>query len=228
MNRNIFETTLAEDRQGLTKGLKQPFLIIENALVSDFAEQLHDSLMGSDAWQKSDPSSFTAKERAMIPEGYSFSREIINLNSEDLPVTARHLYEQLNSEECLHWFSKVCGRRCDEFTGACARYYGGNHLTSHNDYYMKKQADNSVATRALTFNYYLTKNWDSEWGGNFVWEHPRMEIIPSFNTLVLFPVGTDSMHHVEQVSASATEPRLAFTGWFMTNRKPGERTLNIS
>jgi hypothetical protein len=154
MNRNIFETTLAEDRQGLTKGLKQPFLITENALVSDFAEQLHDSLMGSDAWQKSDPSSFTAKERAMIPKGYSFSREIINLHSEDLPVTVRHLYEQLNSEECLHWFIKVCGRRCDEFTGACSRYYGGNHLTSHNDYYMKKHADNSVATRALTFNYY--------------------------------------------------------------------------
>ena len=227
MNKKIFNESFTSDIQDVRSGPDQPFLIIQDALHTDFAEQLYDALMASDAWEKSDPSSFSKSERSAIPEGYSFTREIINLNRPGLPPAVQKLFDHLNSEECLQWFSQVSGRRCDEFTGACARYYGGNHLTSHNDYYMKRQDDGSVATRSLTFNYYLTKDWDAEWGGNFVWEKPYTKVTPTFNTLVLFAVGHDTMHHVEQVNDGVSSPRLAFTGWFMTNRASGEHVLDL-
>lgn len=224
----MFGKTLTEDRDQLQAGLQQPYLIIENALLPKFAEQLYQELMTTDIWEQSDKSSFTVKEQALIPAGYSFTREIINLESEQLPGSVRKLFEYLKSDKCLQWITEVSGRKCDSFSGACARYLGGNYLSSHNDLYMRKLNDGSVTTRVITFNYYLTKNWDTDWGGSFVWEKPHTRITPSFNTLVLFPVGHESIHHVEAVSDNATIPRLAFTGWFTVTRPPGYRKLDIS
>ena len=224
----MFGKTLSEDSDYMHAGLQLPYLVIEDALLPSFAEQLYQELMTTNIWEQSDKSSFTAKEQALIPAGYSFTREIINLESEQLPDSANKLFEHLKSDECLQWITEVSGRRCDNFSGACARYLGGNYLSSHNDLYMKKSADGAVTTRVITFNYYLTKNWDVDWGGNFVWEKPFAKITPSFNTLVLFPVGHESIHHVEKVNDKVTNPRLAFTGWFTVTRQPGYRKLNIS
>ena len=223
----MFGKKLLEDKQFMRSGLQQPFLIIEDALLPEFAEQLYVELMTTNIWEKSDRSGFTDKEQALIPEGYSFTRENIKLDAKALPENLKKLYDYLKSDECLRWVSELSGRQCTDFSGACARYYGGNHLTSHNDYYLKRTNDGAVSSRTITFNYYLTKDWQSDWGGNFVWEKPFAKICPTFNTLVMFPVGHDSLHHVEQVNELATAPRLAFTGWFTTERKAGERRLNI-
>ena len=67
----------------------------------------------------------------------------------------------------------------------------------------------------VTFNLYLTKRWEAAWGGRLVWKHPRMEIVPSFNTLVLFNVGENTHHWVEPIAAGVTERRLSVTGWFL-------------
>jgi len=228
----MFSTTLTGDRNHLYLELQKPYLIIENALLPAFAEQLYQDLMSADTWQHDDKSAFTEKELALIPEGYSFTREIINLDSGylngQLPDSVHQLFNYLKSKECLQWISEISGRKCDNFSGACARYFSGNHLSSHNDLYMKKTIDGAVTTRVITFNYYLTKNWESDWGGEFVWENPSAKISPSFNKLVLFPVGHESMHHVNEVNDKATSPRLAFTGWFTVTRQPGYRKLNIS
>lgn len=223
----MFGKTLLEDKSFMKDGLEQPYLVVKDALLPDFAELLYQELMTTDQWINSDRSSFTAKEQALIPKGYSFTREAFQLESATLPENIKKLYDYLNSDECLQWMTNLSGRQCDDFSGACARYYGGNHLTSHNDYYLNRANDGAITTRAITFNYYLTKDWQSEWGGNFVWEKPYAKLKPTFNTLVLFPVGYDSMHHVEQVNTLATNPRLAFTGWFTATRKAGERRLNL-
>ena len=228
MNSLMFNKKLLTDRAFLQEGLQQPFLVVENALLPEFAEQLYQALMKSNAWENSDRSSFSAKEQALIPEGYSFTREIIKTQSKQLPVSVKKLFDYLNSDECLNWISEISGRKCDGFDGACVRYFGGNHLTSHNDYYIKRIADEAVTTRTVTFNYYLTKNWKTEWGGDFVWEKPYAKITPSFNTLVMFLVSQDSMHHVEKVRDLATSPRLAFTGWFTTTRQRDCKKLNIT
>jgi Rps23 Pro-64 3,4-dihydroxylase Tpa1-like proline 4-hydroxylase len=228
----MFGKTLTDDKDFLQAGLQQPYLIIENALLPEFAEQLYQELMTTDAWVHDDKTTFTEKELALTPDEYSFTREIINLDSGQLngqlPDSVNKLFKYLKSDECLQWITKASGRKCDDFSGACARYFGGNHLTRHNDLYMRKKPDGAVTTRVVTFNYYLTKNWRSDWGGNFVWENPAAKLTPTFNTLVLFPVGHDSMHFVEEVSKDASSPRLAFTGWFTVTRQPGYRKLNLS
>ena len=81
-----------------------------------------------------------------------------------------------------------------------------------------KTDDNRIITRAVTFNYYLTKQWNEEWGGSFVWEKPHSVLVPSFNTLVMFLVGPGSMHHVEPVVSENKIKRLAITGWFHSSK----------
>jgi hypothetical protein len=225
---DMFNKKLLTDKHFLKEGLQQPFLVIENALLPDFAEQLYQEMMTSNAWEHSDRNSFSASEQARIPDGYSFTREVIPQASKGLPASVKKLFDYLSSPATLDWITQASGRRCDGFTGACARYYGGNHLTSHNDFYYQKANGNAVTTRTVTFNYYLTKDWDSAWGGNFVWEKPYNKISPSFNALVLFLVSHDSVHHVEKVNDLATNPRLAITGWFTTTRKPHHKILKLS
>lgn len=82
----------------------------------------------------------------------------------------------------------------------------------------------------VTFNLYLTKQWEAAWGGRLVWKNPRMEIVPSFNTLVLFSVGENTHHWVEPIAPGVTEKRLSVTGWFLNSPdRPGapSKKLNI-
>jgi Rps23 Pro-64 3,4-dihydroxylase Tpa1-like proline 4-hydroxylase len=86
-----------------------------------------------------------------------------------------------------------------------------------------------IATRAVTFNYFLTKQWDPAWGGQFVWEHPYKSINPEFNTLVMFLVGPDSNHYVSRIEDCGDNLRVALTGWFYTHRQADsyKRSLNL-
>jgi len=185
-------------------------------------------LISTDAWESSDRSDFTEQEQAQFPSSYSFTRDAFNMGSSASPASLKRLFEYLNSNDCLRWITDISGRACHGFNGSCARYIGGNHLTTHNDYQVFRSLDGSVTTRTVTFNYYLTKNWQSEWGGRFIWEKPYSRVNPGFNKLVMFLVSHDSAHHVEKVSDAATSPRLAVTGWFTTTRAAGSRKLNIS
>jgi len=214
----------------MTTGLQRPYLVIENALEPEFAERLRTDLLTSRAWRarvSNDRYDINKEYQDKTPSEYSFSRDAFKMNSPSAPQSVKELYKYLNSDECLRWICRVSGRQCNAFDAACARYLEGNYLTRHNDQYSESNKAREVTTRSVTFNYYLTKVWKPEWGGRFVWENPRGEIAPAFNTLVMFLVGPDSMHHVEKVNESATEPRLAVTGWFTTTRKRGSRKLYI-
>ena len=223
----MFGKTLLEDREYLRAGLQRPWLRIENALTPGFAEELHADLLATEAWAAEDRSIFSATDQVRLHNDYSFTRDGFRMESPEAPESVRRLHAYLTSPEALQWISNVSGRLCNGFSASCTRYRGSDHLTSHNDYYVTSLDDESVSTRTVTFNYYLTKNWDAQWGGNFVWENPHAVITPSFNTLIMFLVSHHSEHHVELVNNAATEPRLAITGWFSTSRKIGERKLNI-
>ena len=216
------------DKAYMKSGLQSPYLVIEDALEPAFAERLRTELLSSKAWVSGDRSSFSDEYQKIMPSDYSFTRDTIRTDSPFAPQSVKELHSYLTSAGCLQWISEVSGRLCNGFVAACVRYQRGNHLTRHNDLYFESKQDGAVTARTVTFNYYLTKGWQSEWGGRFVWEKPHIEITPSFNTLVMFLVGFDSLHYVEQVNETATVPRLAVTGWFMTTRKPGYRILNIA
>lgn len=223
----MFGKTLLEDRETLRAGLQQPWLVVNNALNTDFAEVLYKDLLSTGAWSTEDISIFSSADQSRLTDNYSYQRGGFRMESPEAPNSVHRLHDYLNSPETLSWISDISGRLCNGFYASCTRYLGNDHLTTHNDYYVARLDDNSVTVRTVTFNYYLTKNWDAKWGGNFVWENPNEVITPSFNTLVMFLVGHHSDHHVEMVRDTATEPRLAITGWFTTSRKFGEKKLNI-
>jgi len=221
----MLNQSLLEDVESVRKGLVQPFFVVENALLPETAEQLYTDLLNFDGWQNDDQSNFSERHvNAMskfAPE-YSFRRKQIKLGEHPAPESAESLFHYLNSPEVLNWASAVSGRRCDFFRGPATMYRENDHIAEHNDYYVMTRDDGCTITRTLTFNYYLTKDWDPEWGGRFVWKTPKTMVSPTFNTLVLFLVGPGSHHHVEAVNRMASVPRIAITGWFHTLRKPAQ------
>jgi Rps23 Pro-64 3,4-dihydroxylase Tpa1-like proline 4-hydroxylase len=106
-----------------------------------------------------------------------------------------------------------------DVVGNCFRK--GDYISEHNDLYVYEQKDINLPKhkRLLTFNYYLSKNWGSGWGGNLVWKKSHKVINPSFNTLVLFNVTTNSMHWVDPVLVDTDIERFSITGWYLQEIK---------
>lgn len=207
------------------RGLEQPFFMVNDALVPDIAEQLRKDLLEFDGWQDDNQSNFSKRHvdaMAKFSPDYTFQRKQIKLGEHPAPESAELFFQYLNSPEVLDWASAVSGRRCDFFRGSATLYAENDHIAEHNDYYVMTRDDGATVTRALTFNYYLTKEWDPGWGGRFIWKTPRTEVNPTFNTLVLFLVSPASHHYVEAVNSAARVPRLAITGWFHTLRVPSQ------
>ena len=225
---------LLSNPHSLREQLRHPYVIVENALLPDVAEALYEELTGFDGWIHQDqqklPRHQVAYQQVHAP-GYTFSRHYLQFGVHKLPPVTRRLHEYLASGPVRQWMMDVSGRRCDDFEGGAAMLNEGGHIADHNDYGIVRQADGSTITRALTFNCYLTRNWQAEWGGNFIWKKPYARISPGFNTLVMFLVGQNSNHCVEAVLPQARETRLAITGWFRTIRppaKPGGSIHNLA
>ena len=220
---------LIADRQRVRENLRQPFAVFENALIPEVAEQLHAELSQLDNWQYQDNASFS-EEQIRYSErhapGYTFSRHTLQFGTDDLPPRLQAFREYLVTDSIRDWMADVSGRRCDDFEGGAALLKEGGHIADHNDYGIFRLDDGTTVTRSVTFNYYLTRDWDPDWGGNFVWNKPHTVITPGFNTLVMFLVGQNSSHHVEPVLPSATGSRIAITGWYRTHRR-GEHSIKL-
>ena len=203
--------------------------LLKTRLIPKIAEQLYNDLVNCQHWQHQDQSSdLPPKEQEnqnQFTPDYTFSRDKITLGEDNAPAIATNLFEYLRSPDILSYFCDVSGRPCDDFQLSATKFREGNHISEHNDYYVKKRHDGATVTRTLTFNYYLTKNWRPDWGGRFIWKNPYAEITPTFNTLILFHVGHSSHHFVEGVNSQAEEPRIALTGWYFTVRQPTNLTM---
>ena len=212
-----------EDPDRVAAMLRQPYAILENALVPEAAEALREELLAFDGWEYQDRKSLSPEQVAyqeIHAPGYTFSRHTLQFGQHALPPLLEELRAYLVSPPVRAWMEQVSGRRCDDFEGGAALLTEGGHIADHNDYGIFRLPDGSTVTRALTFNYYLTRRWQADWGGAFVWKKPPARVLPSFNTLVMFLVSQQSVHHVEPVGPGAGEKRLAVTGWYRTVRRP--------
>ena len=218
----MFSATAFHDTEAIKEGLQGPFIVIENALDTSKAEEIYRNLTDFNQWDIEDESSFEGKTSG----GYSYNRFSIDLANNAVPSIFRELNEYLNSEEVLQLVENLSNRRCDQFVGKAVAYKDGHHIKSHNDLYAEK-AGEQIITRSVTFNYFLTKDWDPDWGGQLVWESPHTTINPSFNTLVLFLVGPDSHHHVTPIKGCGSITRYAITGWFITHRNKEQNKLKL-
>lgn len=92
--------------------------------------------------------------------------------------------------------------------------------------------DDSLEERAIAFVYYLSPEWKEEYGGALALYNADestnrpsevvKRLLPQNNTLVIFPVNTNTWHHVEEVVGD--ESRLSLNGWFhVTSKKSAEK-----
>jgi hypothetical protein len=125
--------------------------------------------------------------------------------------------EVFGSESTKALIGKLSGRDCTGPTMLSASLYlPGDHSLPHTDFTGREGSYRQVA-----FVWHLTKNWQANWGGALYWCKTGKYVIPSFNSLLLFNVGTDSDHLVTTVSPYARSKRLAISGWW-TSKHPTE------
>ena len=77
------------DKSAIHEGLKQPYLVIENALLPEIAEQLYSDLIQSEQWRVQDHrNDLPAKEQEIQNDyqpDYTFSRDKITLGTDRAP-----------------------------------------------------------------------------------------------------------------------------------------------
>jgi len=205
-----------DNKDEISRGLRQPYLAIENALQPRFAEQLRDELLESRLWRDQDDGMMHERGGQQVANDFTYSRQGIVLGDPQAPAALDKLHRYLNSAATLEWFSEISDRKCQLFEGVATWFRPGDQISKHNDSFTRKLDDGRTQSRAVTFNYWLTKGWMPDFGGRLIWEKPYAEILPSFNTLVLFLPTKISEHWVEPVAEFLTVPRLAISGWFMT------------
>lgn len=216
----VINPDVFNDKQALKEGLKKPFHVIENALVPEFAERLYTDLMQCGHWDRT----------SIQDPGFTYQRDAILMGSTHAPPSLNELNAFLSSSECLKLITEISGRQCDGFHGAAAVFKPGDQISEHNDKFIIRRNDGTRAIRAVTFNLYLTKNWDERWGGRLIWKSPYTEIVPTFNTLVMFNVGQESRHWVETIKAGVETKRLSISSWFLSalpDLSAATRKLNL-
>ena len=213
----MFSKHLLTKTQDLKISLMQSYIVIENALDEDFANQLRDELLSSNQWNN----------RNITIGDFVYKREEIRLESPTAPQAIQQLYNYLCSEKTRRWASEISDKKIDNFIGAATIFPKDGHISEHNDYYTYEEPGQPRQSRTLTFNYYLSKEWDPENGGNFVWKSPRATINNTFNTLVLFKPGPLTHHWVEPVKANIKEKRLSITGWYTSYIDKNKFKLNF-
>jgi Rps23 Pro-64 3,4-dihydroxylase Tpa1-like proline 4-hydroxylase len=210
------------NKEKLKQELHEPVVIIKNALVEEVAEKLYQELSESELWFRSGAGQDKSTE---YHEAFSYDRNNIDLHDPAAPATVTALYNYLSSQEVMNWFSDACGRQCDSFRGSATNFTKGDHISEHNDLFIYEDGDSPKYKRVLTFNYYLSKGWSEDWGGNLVWKKPHKVITPDFNTLVLFNVTTNSYHWVDPVLKDTVNKRLSITGWYLQEIKKSKFSL---
>ena len=224
----MFDKLVLDNLNNIKEELKKPYIKLDNALETKFAEELRDELLHTEIWKEQGDKTMSEKNTQRVLDSFKYSRKGITLGESGNPEKLLQLYNYLNSSEVLEWMSYVSGRRCDYFEGSAAIFRPGDHISKHNDLFTRKTADGKIQSRALTLNYWLAKDWLPEWGGRLIWEKPYAEIMPDFNTLALFTPSQLSQHWVEKVAENVTVPRLSITGWFMTDRTRNKHKFNLN
>lgn len=225
----MLRSELLNDKDRLRKALLQPYVVIDNAFDQDFAEAFYEELKLSDAWVPQDHKTNSNSSKRQSSD-FTYSRKQIHIDEKAIPENLQIFFDYLRNQECLNWINEISGRTCNDFWGGAAAFDEGDHISEHDDHYVYRDSNGNTISRSVTLTYYLNRTWKENWGGELVWKNPRASILPEFNKLVLFKVGSGSSHWVNPVSPLAQERRISVTGWFLTTRAQEElkkKKLNI-
>ena len=221
---NMLNLDFLSNQEKLREKLCEPVVVIKNALEDEVAEALYQELSDYKSWTRSGTEEIKSTE---YNKNFTYKRNSIELQDPNIPTTLKALHHYLSSQDVRQWFSEACGRQCDSFRGSATNFIKGDHISEHNDLFIYDDEDGTKFKRVLTFNYYLAKDWNVDWGGNLVWKKPHKVICPDFNTLVLFNVTANSHHWVAPVLKDTDVKRLSITGWFLQEVKTEKFKLSI-
>ena len=190
------ERCLQQIGAGLATG---DLIVIRNAFQAGFAERMYDCLNEFSDWK--------------LYEGYEkhFHYHHHNIYDETLfPDALIRCHDVFASNATKKFIEHLSQRDCSgPTTFSASLYLPGDHSLPHNDFTTRDGWQRQVA-----FVWNLTKNWQSDWGGDFFWCKKGRWIPPTFNTLLLFHVDRSSKHLVTMVSPHAKSKRLAISGWW--------------
>jgi hypothetical protein len=185
-------------------------ILIQDAFNEPFAERMHSALAASNEWQPYEMlgAPFFHFHHRNIYDRSRFPREL---------------------GECEHIFgSKATRALLGGLTGldcagpvalSASMYLPGDHSLPHTD---------CIGSRAMSFVWHLTRYWQSDWGGDFVWGPSGAAITPRFNSLILFAVSPQSMHFVSVVAPHAKGRRMSVNGWWQRGADTPAGTQNQS
>lgn len=127
------------------------------------------------------------------------------------------LFEFINSEPVLSLIREVTGLKHINWADGQATWFKAGHfLKAHTD---EAPTEGRLAAYVMNFS----PEWDRDWGGflQFFDRDGDVEhaIKPTYNALNIFTI--PALHSVSMVSTYVTAKRLAVTGWFRGDERPG-------
>lgn len=143
---------------------------------------------------------------------HRFKRTLDNHGS-DCPCLECKFRVDVVSPEVQDFLRYITGFKINKTNALFASYYSdGDFLSPHSD------GPNGL----LGFVYNLSKNWKPEYGGNLFFQNNQdlnvieRVLVPSFNTLTMFDLGTTQghSHFVSEVVKDVPAKRVTMTGWW--------------
>src|SRR5262249_10784204 len=193
---------------GLSAG---KLVLVRHALNESFAERMFRCLDTFDYWKLHE--TYSAANRDGEPGG-PFQYHHHNIYDKDLyPADLRWCQAIFASAETRQFIGELSGQDCTGGTSFSASWYQpGDHSLPHDDRVVTDYLEN---IRNVAFVWHLTRNWRPDWGGALYWCPTLKYVPPSFNTLALFVVTSESTHFVTHVSPYAKAKSLTIKGWWL-------------
>ena len=142
---------------------------------------------------------------------FSFSQTKELFNSKNKVI--KEFYAFLSSKEFIDFIHKVTSVKLS------SKIDMHSHIFSDTDYLLFH--DDVVESRGIAYVINLSENFSSDDGGRLnLYDknnafYPSKQIIPDFNSFVLFTVSDKSLHSIEEVNSK--KKRITVSGWFYGN-----------
>ena len=204
-------------KERIANAIPFPFIMIDNFLQEDFANEIHDSFPSYEKVSKIGRSYKTVNESGKF--------EVTNPNEFSEPI--KRLNTFLASKEFLDFHSEIMGipnlLADDKLEG------GGIHQTGprgkldvHIDF---NYIEDRQLHRRTNILIYFNKDWEEGWGGNVeIWDKDVKKchgsFSPIFNRAVMFATSNISFHGVTAVNCPEGISRKSFAGYYYTKVAP--------
>lgn len=156
--------------------------------------------------------------------------KVQNSREEYFPPLVRHVMHEFNSSTFLDFLTELTaysGLLSDPWFGGCGLHSTGRggRLMIHAD---QDRHPNEKLHQMLNAIYYVTPNWQDEWGGQLeLWDRDAKtcvkRISPTFNSLVIFYTGAKAFHgHPHPLQCPSGVRRNSMAAYYYTT----DRALN--